>query len=121
MELSEKFQLDGRHAFNSADRHRSHLHLYEELGLDMLHAPVRHVRLCAVGRAGTQTLHLARDRYGIKPLFYASRTMAPALRVRDQVHPQRPAGSSASARQALHDFLTFDYMPGTQTAFEEYP
>jgi asparagine synthase (glutamine-hydrolysing) len=63
-------------------------------------------------------LHLARDRYGVKPLFY-QRDAAflrfgseiKAILVDERV-PRR------ASLQALHDFLTFDYVPGPQTAFE---
>ncbi len=63
-------------------------------------------------------LHLVRDRYGIKPFFYQQ----------DETHFR--FGSEIKAiiadervertpsMQALHDFLTFNYVPGTQTAFE---
>ena len=47
------------------------LHLYEDLGAAVPAPPARRVRLRALGRDATGTLFAARDRFGIKPLFYA--------------------------------------------------
>jgi asparagine synthase (glutamine-hydrolysing) len=65
-----------------------------------------------------QQLHLARDPYGVKPLFYQRdgdhfrfASEIKAILADERVERRLSA-------QALHDFLTFDYVPGAQTAFE---
>ena len=69
-ELKSRFALESRgHHFHSRTDTEVLVHLYEELGLDM----VQHLNgMFAIAiwddRAGQ--LHLIRDRYGIKPLFY---------------------------------------------------
>ena len=72
----------------------------------------------AIWDARQKQLHLARDRYGIKPLFYQTDDQffrfgseIKAI-LRDDRVPRKPS------LQALHDYLTFDYIPGAQTAFE---
>jgi asparagine synthase (glutamine-hydrolysing) len=64
-----------------------------------------------------RALYLIRDRFGIKPLFYQQdahhfrfASEIKAILADDRV-PREPS------LQALHDYLTFDYVPGPQTAF----
>ena len=47
------------------------LHAYEEWGAALPRALQRHVRLRDLGRPRAGELFLARDRYGVKPLYYA--------------------------------------------------
>ena len=47
------------------------LHLYEDLGAACLRAAARRVRASCSGTSANQVLFAARDRFGIKPLFYA--------------------------------------------------
>ena len=54
-----------------AHRHRDDLHLYEEEGRALRRAPGRDVRVRDLGRARKRELFLARDRIGVKPLYYA--------------------------------------------------
>ncbi len=117
-ELKKKYSLEHRgHVFRSQTDTEVLVHLYEEIGLDMVQE-LNGMFALAIWDARHGQLHLIRDRYGIKPLFYQL----------DQGHFR--FGSEiksiiADARvtrkpslQALHDFLTFNYVPGTQTAFD---
>ncbi len=117
-ELRKRYDLDERgHVFRSQTDTEVLVHLYEEIGLDMV-SELNGMFAMAIWDARQGELHLIRDRYGIKPLFYQF----------DQGHFR--FGSEikaiiADARvtrkpsiQALHDFLTFNYVPGTQTAFD---
>ncbi len=117
-ELKERHDLLGRgHLFRSRTDTEVLLHLFEEMGLAMVHE-LNGMFAMALWNARDGVLSLIRDRYGIKPLFYQ----------RDQDHfrfaseikalvadPRVPRKVSL---QAMHDFLTFDYVPGPQTAFE---
>ncbi len=93
------------------------LHLYEELGLGMLPA-LNGMFAFALWDARQQELHLVRDRFGVKPLFYwrDGRSFRFGSEIKailaDPAVPRRPD------RQALHDLLSFCYIPGEQTAFE---
>lgn len=116
-ELKERFRLAERHKFRSRTDTEVLLHLYEEVGIEM----AQHLNgmfAIAIWDSRSETLFLLRDHVGIKPLLYQ----------RDQNHFR--FGSEIKAiiadhriarrpsLQALYDFLTFDYVPGTQTAFE---
>ncbi len=116
-ELKEQFKLAERYTFHSRTDTEVLLHLYEELGVEM----VRHLNgmfAIAIWDGRTGTLHLIRDHIGIKPLFYQQDknhfrfgSEIKAILTDPRV-PRRPS------LQALYDFLTFDYVPGAQTAFE---
>ncbi len=117
-ELKEKYQLEERgHVFKSRTDTEVLIHLYEEIGLDMV-AELNGMFAISIWDQAAQTLHLVRDRYGIKPFFYQQ----------DENHFRYGSEIKAiiadkrverkASMQALHDFLTFNYIPGTQTAFE---
>ena len=121
-ELKERHRLEERgHVFRSRTDTEVLLHLYEELGAEMareLNGMFAIAIWDARGGPGRGVLHLIRDRYGIKPLFY--QRDAEHFRFASEIKsiladprvPRRPS------LQALHDFLSFDYVPGVQTAFE---
>jgi asparagine synthase (glutamine-hydrolysing) len=118
-ELKQRHQLEERgHKFRSHTDTEVLVHLYEEIGLDMV-TELNGMFAMAIWDTRRDCLHLVRDRYGIKPLFY-QRDMdhfrfgseIKAIIADDRV-------KRAPSVQALHDFLTFNYVPGTQTAFED--
>jgi asparagine synthase (glutamine-hydrolysing) len=116
-ELKKKFQLEERgHTFRSATDTEVLVHLYEELGPAMV-SELNGMFAYAIWDARRQELHLVRDPFGVKPLFYARHgdlflfgSEIKSILQEGRV-PRRPN------LQALHDFLTFDYVPGEQTAF----
>jgi asparagine synthase (glutamine-hydrolysing) len=117
-ELKERHHLARRgHVFRSRTDSEVLLHLFEELGLRMLHE-LNGMFALALWDARAQALYLARDRFGIKPLFYQSDGLhfrfASEIKaiLADARVPRRVS------LQAMHDFLSFDYVPGPQTAFE---
>lgn len=93
------------------------LRLYQALGPAMLDE-LNGMFALAVWNTRERTLLLARDRFGIKPLFWH----------RDGAHfrfASEIKGILADPRvprevslQALHDYLTLGYVPGPQTAFQ---
>ncbi|MGJ5620607.1 asparagine synthase (glutamine-hydrolyzing) [Sulfitobacter sp. MF3-043] len=117
-ELKEKYQLEERgHVFCSRTDTEVLIHLYEEIGLDMV-AELNGMFAISIWDQRAQMLHLARDRYGIKPFFYQQdenhfRFGSEIKAIITDERVERKA-----SMQALHDFLTFNYIPGTQTAFE---
>ncbi len=116
-ELKQQFALEAKgHVFRSRTDTEVILHLYEELGMGML--PLLNGMFAfAIWDVKRGQLHLARDRFGIKPLFFtwqgARLLFASEIKsiLKDPSVPRKPDF------QALHDFLTFDYVPGAQTAF----
>ena len=104
------------HQFSSHCDTEVVVHLYEEWGDDF----VQHLQgmfAIALWDADRRRLLLARDRLGIKPLFYAQHNGSlvfgseiKALLVTDLPRRVDPV--------ALHDYLSFDYVPGPRTMFE---
>ena len=118
-ELKEQFRLVERgHVFRSRTDTEVLLHLFEELGPAMA-AHLNGMFALAIwdGRAGE--LHLTRDRYGIKPLFYQQDECFFRFGSEIKAILTDPRAPRRASLQALHDFLTFDYVPGPQTAFAD--
>ncbi len=116
-ELAERFRLREKYPFRSRTDSEVLLYLYEECGPELA-SLLNGMFAFAIWDARSGALHLARDPYGVKPLFlqrddhflrFASEIKS---LLQDPRVPRRPSV------QALHDFLTFDYVPGAQTAFE---
>ena len=118
IELKERYGLVERgHVFKSRTDTEVLVHLYEEIGLDMV-TELNGMFAIAIWDARKRLLHLIRDRYGIKPLFYQQddhffrfASEIKAIIADHRVHRK-------ISLQALHDFLSFDYVPGQQTAFK---
>jgi len=118
LDLRKRFALDDKgHVFRSRTDTEVLIHLYEELGPAMA-SHLNGMFAFAIWDEGRQELHLARDPYGVKPLFY--QRDAEYLRFGSEIKAilADPRVERRVSLQALHDYLTFDYVPGTQTAFE---
>ena len=117
-ELKEKYQLEERgHVFKSRTDSEVLIHLYEELGLGMV-PELNGMFAFALWDSRDGALHLVRDRYGIKPFFYQQDAdhFRFGSEIKAIIADDRVA--RRASMQALHDFLSFNYIPGTQTAFE---
>jgi asparagine synthase (glutamine-hydrolysing) len=117
-ELKKRHALEQRgHVFRSQTDTEVVIHLYEEIGLEMVNELNGQFAI-AIWDSRRQELILIRDRYGIKPLFYQQDAghFRFGSEIKAIIADQRVARKPSL--QALHDFLTFDYIPGQQTAFE---
>lgn len=114
-ELRIRLESSG-HQFQSKSDTETIVHLYEEYGEEC----VRHLRgmfAFALWDATKRKLFLARDRLGIKPLYY--------LRLKDtflfaseiKALLAHPGASAEFNRGALPEFLAFGYLAGTRTLF----
>jgi asparagine synthase (glutamine-hydrolysing) len=116
-ELKARHRLvDKGHVFQSATDTEVLIHLYEELGPAMAEE-LNGMFAFALWDGGKQQLHLARDRHGIKPLFYSRVQDCLLFGSEIKAILQHPKAARRINTQALHDFLTFAYIPGSQTAF----
>lgn len=117
-ELKEKFRLEERgHVFRSQTDTEVLVHLYEEIGLDMI-AELNGMFGLAIWDGNKNLLHLVRDRFGIKPLFYQQDEHHFRFGSEIKTILADDRFERKASMQALHDFLTFNYIPGAQTAFE---
>ena len=118
-ELKQRFRLAERgHIFRSETDTEVLIHLYEELGIEMVRE-LNGMFAFAIWDSRRQQLHLARDRYGVKPLFYTWQGGRFLFGSEIKCILQDPRFRRRINLQALHDFLSFDYVPGEQTAFED--
>jgi len=116
-ELRRQFDLDGRgHRFRSRTDTEVILHLFEERGIDCLRE-LDGMYALALWDGRARTLHLARDPFGIKPLFYVVHAGTLWFASEIKALLAVPGYEPQPSLEALHHFLGFDYVPGPITAF----
>ena len=116
-ELRQELLQKG-HQFSSASDTEVIIHAYEEYGVDCL-SRLRGMFAFALWDEKEETLFLARDRVGIKPLYYCDTggallfgsEMKSLLVDRDIKREVNP--------QAIDQFLTYHYLPGKKTLFQD--
>ena len=96
------------HVFRTDSDTETIVHLYEEHGAALRRAAARHVRVRDLGHARQRQLLLARDRLGIKPLYYAERDgellfaseLKPILQLPRVDRSRQLAGASATCSRS---------------------
>jgi len=106
--------LKAAHVFRGHSDSEVLPHLYEEEGADFVRK-LRGMFAFAIYDRKTRTLILARDRFGIKPLFYAISKDRLAFASEIQALRQIPGIDLRPDRQAIHDFTALSYIPAPQT------
>lgn len=116
-EIREELLANG-HSFRTKSDTEVIVHLYEDLGegcVQRLHG----MFAFAIWDRRTETLLLARDRMGIKPLYYAASrhlfvfaSEVKSLLTIDEIQ-------SSLNHQALHDYLTHRYTTAPQTIWQD--
>lgn len=114
--LRQGLEAEGYH-FRSHSDTEVILHLYHRHGLEMVQQLEGMFAICLYDpRQGR--LHLIRDRFGVKPLYYGllDGTLYFASEIKSilAVLPQRPGLD----RQALHDYLTLRFVPAPDTVWQ---
>jgi asparagine synthase (glutamine-hydrolysing) len=106
------------HIFRSRSDTEVLVHLYEERG-DRLVEHLRGIFAFAIYDARRRRLLLARDRFGVKPLFYTIRD--DQLVFASEIKPitALPGFSPSIDRQACSDYLGLSYVPEPATGFRE--
>lgn len=115
-ELRTELQSRG-HEFKSTTDTEVIIHLYEEMGLESV-ARLRGMFAFALWDERKQFLLLARDRVGIKPIYYTN--TGKALVFASEIKALL-ADRSVVRRvnlRAIDRFLTYHYLPGNETLFE---
>jgi asparagine synthase (glutamine-hydrolysing) len=114
--LREELQQRG-HRFRSHSDTEVIVHAYEEAGPDCL-ARLRGMFVFAIWDARDESLLVARDRVGKKPLFYYwnGQTLAFASELRALL--QDPDVPAEPDHLAIHHYLTYGYVPAPLSAFK---
>lgn len=105
------------HLFRSRTDTEVILHLYEEYGVEC----VKHLRgmfAFAIWDAKRRRLFVARDRVGIKPLYYCRTKDALYFASELKAIIADPAVSREVCAPAIRQFLSFFYVPGENTLFQ---
>ncbi len=116
-ELRRQWGLDRKgHRFRSQTDTEVVLHLYEEKGIECLHE-LDGMYALAIWDRRSRTLHLARDPFGVKPLFYTQTRDAFWFASELKALLEVPGVEIRPSHRALHHYLSFNYVPGELTAF----
>jgi asparagine synthase (glutamine-hydrolysing) len=117
-ELRRELQGKGHHFASNTDTEVL-IHLYEQEGADCLQRlqGMFAFAICDL-RSGQPVLFLARDHFGVKPLYYAQRgrKLAFASEVKALLHA--PEIAAEIDLESLHQFLTFLWVPDPKTMFK---
>jgi asparagine synthase (glutamine-hydrolysing) len=105
------------HKFRTASDTEVIVHLYEEFGEDCV-TKLRGMFSFAVWDDRNKKLFVARDRVGIKPLYYHLSSKALIFASEIKAILADPSVSSELDRAVLGTFLTYLYTPGEKSAFK---
>jgi len=110
-------ELEGRHRFYTASDTEVILHLYEDLGSRCLEK-LNGMFAFAIWNEKTRELFLARDRVGVKPLYYclneSNFLFASEIKAILEFGIERELD-----QRALIDYLTLSYVLGDKTFFKD--
>ncbi len=104
------------HRFHSHSDTETIVHLYEEYGQECVRR-LRGMFAFAIWDATARTLFIARDRLGIKPLYYRHTRDTFVFGSEIKSLLAFPGLSAELNRTALPEFLAFGYVAGTETLF----
>jgi asparagine synthase (glutamine-hydrolysing) len=106
------------HRFASNSDTEVLLHLYEEEGEDCVHKlnGMFAFAICDL-RSGKPELFLARDHFGVKPLYYVHRGTKLAFASEVKALLQVPQVEAELDLECLHQYLTFLWVPDPETMF----
>ena len=110
--------LSHGHSFRSNSDTEVVLHLYEELGPACL---ARLLGMFAFAicdlRSGSPEIFLARDHFGVKPLYYTQVANGLAFASEIKALLEVPEIAAELDEQSLHQYLTFLWVPDPDTMF----
>jgi len=109
-----KFLLSKGHVFKTQTDTEVIVHLYEEYGPQCLEK-LRGMFAFAIWDENAKTLFLARDRVGIKPLYYSLTDKAIVFASEIKAILADPSINRELAPEIIDRFLTFLYVPGEET------
>jgi asparagine synthase (glutamine-hydrolysing) len=114
-ELRRQLEACG-HAFKGRSDTEVLPHLYEEEGAGFV-SKLRGMFALAIYDTRTQTLLLVRDRFGIKPLFYAPSPGRLMFASEIRALRELPGIDDRPDRQAISDFAALSFIPAPETFY----
>lgn len=116
--LELKNELQEKYQFVSTSDSEVILHGYKEWGIDLLLKKIDGMYAFSIYDKKNKKLFLARDRVGIKPLYYSD--MNGQISYASELKAiQRYYGDSLTIDYtALYDFLTYRYIPAPKTMYQ---
>ncbi len=115
--LKRELEAKG-HRFHTNSDTEAIVHLYEEMGEACVNR-LRGMFAFAIWDRPRRKLLLARDRVGIKPLYYAHAGSRLIFASELKALLQAPGFAARLRPEALLDYLTFSWIPGPGTIFED--
>ncbi|MBN2536589.1 MAG: asparagine synthase (glutamine-hydrolyzing) [Spirochaetales bacterium] len=116
-ELKQQYGLEQKgYTFRSTSDAEVLVHLYEEVGIDFL-KELNGIYALAVWDDKKKTLFIARDPYGVAPLFYMEYGRAFWFASEIKGLLMAPDYTPGPDIEALYHFFSYDYVPGTLTPF----
>jgi asparagine synthase (glutamine-hydrolysing) len=115
-ELREELRARG-HKFASAGDTEVIVHLYEEFGEDCVHR-LRGMFAVALWDSRRRRLWIARDRLGIKPLYYSESAGRLLFGSEIKAILQHPAMAARLNLHGLSGYLSLKYVPSPDTMFD---
>jgi len=112
------FLLKKGHTFTTRSDTEVVLHLFEELGT----AAIDHLNgifAVAIWDEQRQRLFLARDRMGVKPLYYAETRDGLVFGSEMKVMLANPAVDRRLSMTALNEYLSYEYVPTPRTIVQQ--
>ncbi|HEX5270337.1 MAG TPA: asparagine synthase (glutamine-hydrolyzing) [Gemmataceae bacterium] len=117
IELRAELEAKG-HRFRTAGDTETIVHGYEEYGLDVFHKLNGFFAL-ALCDARARRLVVARDRFGVKPLFYAPRPGGFAFASEIKALLCHPAVGRDTDEEALSYYLSLRHVPAPHTIYKD--
>jgi len=105
------------HIFKTQTDTETIVHLYEQLG-EACVEKLRGMFAFAIWDDRNQSLFLARDRVGIKPLYYSQSRNSVVFASEIKAILADPEVKTEVRTSMIDRFLTFDYLPGEETLFK---
>ncbi|OME78727.1 asparagine synthase (glutamine-hydrolyzing) [Paenibacillus sp. FSL A5-0031] len=107
------------HIFKSNTDSEVIIHAYEEFGVEVLHK-LRGMFAFAIWDTKKETMFLARDFFGIKPLYYTQNTRDSSFIFGSEIKSflKQPAFIKEMNKDALKPYLTFQYSVLDETFFK---
>lgn len=112
-------KLQGKYKFKSTSDSEVLLHGYREWGIDRLLQEIDGMYAFSIYDRNEQILYLARDRVGIKPLYYSN--IGAQVVYSSELKGIRHflgEGNLNLDYTALYDFLTYRYIPSPKTMYQ---